>query len=96
MASVPIDRAAHVEAIFAKKKPLGAGDLQYLREEIGDFVALSGNGAPGTAMRIQIELIDSLRKLDAGGGRLAWVGIGVAIVGVVIATVQVVLAFVKP
>ncbi len=86
--------ATEVAKVLDKQQPLTRDDLQVLRR--GSSIAQMSFGINPTKFRIDIESIDAavkldlaITKLDRTSGRLAYVGIAVAVVGIILAGAQV-------
>jgi hypothetical protein len=72
-----IDQQNNVKDVLNKKLPLTAVDLQILRESAGIVAYLTSHHDP-LAWRMEIEHLDSIRRLDETSSKLATIGIVVA------------------
>lgn len=84
------DQTKAVREVLEKNQPLAEIDLQVLRENTAAASGLSSK-ADYFSFRMEIELIDAIRKLNETSTRLARVGIWVTCVGVGLAFLQVLL-----
>jgi len=81
-----IDRTNVVKGLLGKNRSLSPEDIQVLRENIIVYPYLASNSDP-IRWRMEIELLDSIQKLNRTSTQLMVVGIAVAVVGVLLTIV---------
>jgi hypothetical protein len=86
-------RDAFIAVVKKTEAPLTEADLQVLREHAAQAAAIGGMGTNSLNFRMDVELIDAIRNLNATSTALAKVGIFVGSVGVILTLVQVVLHY---